>query len=69
METGGTGSTEQQKLPTFWEPDEAVMKRINPIGRWFRPKTFGIGWTPASPEGWVLTLGGVVLLWMTAHGF
>ena len=25
-------------------------------GVWFKPRTFGYGWTPASWEGWVVTL-------------
>ena len=32
---------------------------------WFRPRTFGIGATPITWEGWVLTLGFVVLLLLT----
>jgi hypothetical protein len=43
--------------------------RINPVNRWFRPKTFGIGWSPASPEGWAVTLGLVVLIILAARSF
>lgn len=39
---------------------------------WFKPRTFGYGWTPASWEGWAVTLvwmvvsgGGVV--WLVRH--
>ena len=39
---------------------------------WFKPRTFGYGWSPASWEGWALTLvwmavsgGGV--LWLLGH--
>lgn len=29
---------------------------------WFKAKTYGYGWYPASWEGWLVTLGYVVLL-------
>jgi hypothetical protein len=28
---------------------------------WFRPKRYGLGWTPANWKGWVVTLGGVAI--------
>jgi hypothetical protein len=28
---------------------------------WFRPKSFGYGWTPISWEGWAVTLGSMVV--------
>ncbi len=34
----------------------------NPIGRWFSPKTFGFGWTPASWEGWLVTAVGAAAI-------
>jgi 4-hydroxybenzoate polyprenyltransferase len=34
--------------------------RIRP-GYWFRPKAFGYGATPATWQGWLVTLGYVVL--------
>jgi 4-hydroxybenzoate polyprenyltransferase len=30
-------------------------------GYWFRPKTFGFGATPATWQGWLVTLGYVLL--------
>lgn len=36
--------------------------QLNPIERWFRPKTFGFGWTPVTWEGWAVTLGAVLLV-------
>ena len=42
---------------------------INPVNRWFRPKRFGIGWSPASPEGWVVTLGLAALIILAALSF
>ena len=29
--------------------------------RWFRRKTFGLGWTPCTWQGWLVVLGFVVL--------
>ena len=29
---------------------------------WFRPRKFGVGWTPAAWEGWLLTLLGVTFV-------
>lgn len=39
---------------------------------WFRPKRIGIGWTPATWEGWLVTLLIVAIfmgadLWVVAH--
>jgi hypothetical protein len=39
---------------------------------WFKPKQFGYGWTPASWQGWVLTLIITVapligIFWLIAH--
>ena len=28
---------------------------------WFRPKSFGYGWTPITWEGWAVTLGSLVV--------
>ena len=28
---------------------------MNPVSMWFRPKTIGWGWSPASWEGWAVT--------------
>ena len=28
---------------------------------WFRPKSFGYGWTPITWEGWAVTLGSMVI--------
>jgi hypothetical protein len=28
---------------------------------WFRPKSFGYGWTPITWEGWAVTLGSMVV--------
>ena len=28
---------------------------MNPVSMWFRPKTIGWGWSPASWEGWLVT--------------
>jgi hypothetical protein len=28
---------------------------------WFRPKSFGYGWTPITWEGWALTLGSMIV--------
>lgn len=34
----------------------------SPISAWFRPKHFGIGWSPASWEGWaVVALASLVI--------
>lgn len=32
-------------------------------GVWFKPRAFGYGWTPASWEGWAVTL-----VWMVVSG-
>jgi hypothetical protein len=44
------------------------------LGRkvWFKPRSFGYGWTPASWEGWTVTLvwmvvSGVGVLWLLRH--
>ena len=29
----------------------------NPEGYWFKRKTYGWGWTPATREGWLVTVG------------
>ena len=39
---------------------------------WFKPKRFGYGWTPASWQGWAITLAVTVLplvgiVWLIAH--
>jgi hypothetical protein len=28
---------------------------------WFRPKSFGYGWTPITWEGWAVTLGSMIV--------
>jgi hypothetical protein len=28
----------------------------HPVSLWFRPKTIGFGWTPATWEGWLVTV-------------
>ena len=43
--------------------------RINPAKRWFRPNRFGIGWSPASPEGWAVALGLAALIILAACSF
>jgi hypothetical protein len=44
------------------------------LGRkpWFEPRTFGYGWTPASWEGWAVTLvwmvvSGAGVVWLVRH--
>lgn len=34
----------------------------NPEGYWFKNKMYGIGWTPATKEGWLIV--GAFVLWM-----
>ena len=34
----------------------------NPEGYWFKRKVFGWGWTPATKEGWLLTVGYIILV-------
>jgi hypothetical protein len=39
---------------------------------WFKPRTFGYGWSPASWEGWAVTMVWTVLsgggvLWLLRH--
>jgi hypothetical protein len=39
---------------------------------WFRRKSFGWGWSPASWQGWLVTLGGALALaalatWLQLH--
>ncbi len=34
----------------------------NPEGYWFKRKLYGWGWTPATREGWLVTLGFVALV-------
>ena len=29
---------------------------------WFRPRKFGVGWTPATWEGWLVTLLGMAFV-------
>ncbi len=41
--------------------------RLNPVNRWFRPKTLGFGWAPATAEGWAATLGLVALALLFAR--
>lgn len=33
---------------------------------WFRPKRFGFGWTPATWQGWLVTIGGAGLIALVA---
>lgn len=41
----------------------------NPNGFWFRRKVYGWGWTPATWQGWLVTLVylGVVIFWATLN--
>ncbi len=34
----------------------------NPEGYWFKRKLYGYGWTPATKEGWVVTLGAIAVI-------
>ncbi|MCK9344869.1 MAG: hypothetical protein M0P64_01935 [Candidatus Pacebacteria bacterium] len=34
----------------------------NPEGYWFKRKLYGWGWTPATREGWMATIGFVLVL-------
>lgn len=34
----------------------------NPEGYWFKRKLYGWGWTPATWQGWLLTLGFIVIV-------
>ena len=34
----------------------------NPEGYWFKRKVYGWGWTPASWQGWAITLGYIVII-------
>ena len=34
---------------------------------WFKPKSYGYGFVPATQEGWLATLGLLVLLMLAAH--
>jgi hypothetical protein len=39
---------------------------------WFKPRTFGYGWTPATWEGWAVTVVWIVLsgggvIWLLRH--
>lgn len=34
----------------------------NPQGYWFKRKLYGWGWTPATWQGWVITLSYVILV-------
>ena len=41
-------------------------------GVWFKPRTLGYGWTPASWEGWTVTLVWIVVsgggvIWLLRH--
>ena len=38
----------------------------NPEGYWFKRKLYGWGWTPATREGWLVTLVYVVLVLLFA---
>lgn len=38
----------------------------NPEGYWFKRKLYGWGWTPATKEGWLLTLGLLVAVLVLA---
>lgn len=31
-------------------------------GPWFRPRKFGVGWTPMTWEGWLVTLLGIAFV-------
>ncbi len=39
----------------------------NPIATWFRPKTFGFGWSPATWEGWAVTAAVVAVIVATGR--
>ncbi len=34
----------------------------NPEGFWFKRKAYGYGWTPATIEGWLVTLGSFLFI-------
>jgi hypothetical protein len=38
----------------------------HPVALWFRPKSFGYGWTPATWEGWLVTGLAVVVVVVVA---
>jgi hypothetical protein len=41
----------------------------NPEGYWFKNKLFGWGWTPATWQGWLVTLGFVFLILLISLDF
>lgn len=50
-------------MKNFWEKYVAYLKD-NPEGYWFKAKLYGWGWTPATREGWLITLTAVgVVIW------
>ncbi len=38
----------------------------NPEGYWFKRKLYGWGWTPARPQGWLVTFGYAILVFIFA---
>lgn len=38
----------------------------NPEGYWFKRKLYGWGWTPATREGWLVTLGFLAFIILVA---
>lgn len=46
---------------------ESLAMTMTPISRWFRPKRIGWGWSPASIEGWIVTLAAIGAIVALAH--
>jgi len=42
---------------------------MNPKTYWFARKTFGWGWTPASWQGWLVTAGFLVIVFLLGRVF
>ena len=41
---------------------EIAYLKDNPEGYWFKRKLYGWGWTPATREGWLVTLGFLIMV-------
>lgn len=45
-----------------WFSNYIAYLQDNPKGYWFKRKLFGWGWTPATWQGWVVTLGHLIAI-------
>jgi hypothetical protein len=50
----------------FWAPVYVRYAKDNPQGLWFKRKLYGWGWTPVKWQGWLVILGYIVLVFLSA---